>query len=165
GGRRTLRRPASGSHLAPRSHPGPIRAGLWVSWLPLSLPPRWPFSWCVTVRVDQFSRACLGFAVFHAPPTSRQIQLFLERISGEPTYSPLSHHGSRLPVRLPQLQALVQTPGDPTPLRSSRRASEHLQRRELHPLIEAGVHATPAPHAVRTRQAPPRARGVRYLVQ
>ena len=29
--------------------------------------------------VDQVSRACIGFAVFHAPPTSNQIQLFLER--------------------------------------------------------------------------------------
>ncbi len=57
----------------------PIRSGLWVPWLPLSLPPRWPFSWCVAVVVDQVSRVVIGFAVFHAPPDSTQIQQFLER--------------------------------------------------------------------------------------
>jgi transposase InsO family protein len=57
----------------------PIRAGHWVPWPPLFVPQRWPFCWCVAVLVDQVSRTLVGFAVFHAPPDSRQIQEFLER--------------------------------------------------------------------------------------
>ncbi len=57
----------------------PTRAGLWVPWLPFSLPQRWPFCWCVAVLVDQFTRACVGFAVFRAAPSSQQIQQFLDR--------------------------------------------------------------------------------------
>jgi putative transposase len=66
----------------------PIRAGLWVPWLPLSLPQRWPFCWCVAVVVDQVSRVMIGFAVFHAPPTSHQIQQFLERAIRASGHSP-----------------------------------------------------------------------------
>jgi putative transposase len=66
----------------------PIRAGLWVPWLPLSLPQRWPFCWCVAVLVDQVSRALIGFAVFHAPPTSSQIQQFLERAAQASGHTP-----------------------------------------------------------------------------
>jgi hypothetical protein len=40
----------------------PIRSGLWVPWLPVSLPQRWPFSWCVAVLVDQVSRVLSGVA-------------------------------------------------------------------------------------------------------
>jgi len=66
----------------------PIRSGLWVPWLPLSLPQRWPFCWCVAVLVDQFSRVLIGFAVFHAPPDSNQIQQFLERAIHAAQHSP-----------------------------------------------------------------------------
>lgn len=66
----------------------PIRAGLWVPWLPFSLPQRWPFCWCVAVLVDQVSRAIVGFAVFHAAPTSLQIQDFLDRAVGSSGQAP-----------------------------------------------------------------------------
>ena len=66
----------------------PIRAGLWVPWLPLSLPQRWPFSWCVAVVVDQVSRALIGFAVFHGPPSSNQIQQFLDRATEASRHTP-----------------------------------------------------------------------------
>ena len=60
----------------------PLRAGMWVPWRPLTLPPRWPFCWTIAVVVDQVSRAMVGFAVFKDPPTSRQVQQFLERAIG-----------------------------------------------------------------------------------
>ncbi len=66
----------------------PIRSGLWVPWLPLSLPQRWPFSWCVAVLVDQVSRVLIGFAVFHAQPDSKQIQEFLDRAIVASRHSP-----------------------------------------------------------------------------
>ena len=71
------RRPGDAWHLDLTSVP--LRAGMWVPWRPSSLPPRWPFCWCVAVVVDQVSRAMVGFAVFRNPPTSRQVQRFLER--------------------------------------------------------------------------------------
>jgi transposase InsO family protein len=66
----------------------PIRSGLWVPWLPLSLPQRWPFCWCVAVLVDQVSRVLVGFAVFRAQPTSKQIQEFLDRAIAASGHSP-----------------------------------------------------------------------------
>jgi putative transposase len=76
----------------------PIRAGLWVPWLPQSLAQRWPFCWCVAVVVDQFSRLCVGFAVFTAAPSSRQIQHFLERAAQSCGHSPrylVTDHGTQ----------------------------------------------------------------------
>jgi len=57
----------------------PTRAGFWVPWFPFALPQRWPFCWWVAVAIDQVSRACVGFAVFSKAPTSRDVQLFLDR--------------------------------------------------------------------------------------
>jgi transposase InsO family protein len=66
----------------------PIRSGLWVPWLPLSLPQRWPFSRCVAVLVDQVSRVLIGFAVFRAQPDSKQIQDFLDRAIAASRHTP-----------------------------------------------------------------------------
>jgi len=57
----------------------PTRAGFWVPWFPFSLPQRWPFCWWVAVAVDQVSRVLVGFAVFPEPPSSNQVQDFLDR--------------------------------------------------------------------------------------
>jgi transposase InsO family protein len=80
----------------------PIRAGHWVPWLPLFLPQRWPFCWCVAVLVDQVSRVLVGFAVFHAPPDSKQIQDFLERAiqaSGRPPSNVVTDSGTQFSCR------------------------------------------------------------------
>lgn len=80
----------------------PIRSGLWVPWLPLSLPPRWPFCWRGAVLVDQVSRALIGFAVFWAPPDSRQVQEFLERAIRASGHTPryiLTDRGSQFACR------------------------------------------------------------------
>jgi len=61
----------------------PTRAGFWVPWFPHCLPQRWPFCWWVALAVDQISRALVGFAVFSQPPTSNQVQRFLDRAIGE----------------------------------------------------------------------------------
>jgi len=66
----------------------PVRSGLWVPWLPLSLPQRWPFCWCVAVVVDQVSRVLIGLAVFRAQPDSKQIQEFLDRAIVASRHSP-----------------------------------------------------------------------------
>ncbi|MCK5406210.1 MAG: transposase, partial [Candidatus Krumholzibacteria bacterium] len=50
----------------------------------------WPFCWWVAVVIDHFSRAVVGFAVFHDRPTSGDIQRFLDRAirgtAGPPKY-------------------------------------------------------------------------------
>ena len=58
----------------------PIRGGSWTPLPPFTLPQVWPFYWWVAIAVDMFSRKVMGFAVFKRPPTSRQIQEFLERV-------------------------------------------------------------------------------------
>ena len=57
----------------------PVRGGFWSPLLPFALPQVWPFCWWIAVAEDMFSRKVMGFAVFKRPPTSRQIQEFLER--------------------------------------------------------------------------------------
>jgi putative transposase len=57
----------------------PTRAGFWAPWFPFSLPQRWPCCWWVAVVVDQWSRMCVGFAVFKKVPSSSEVQRFLER--------------------------------------------------------------------------------------
>jgi transcriptional regulator with XRE-family HTH domain len=49
----------------------PTIGGFWISWLPLSLPQRWPFCWWVAVVVDHFSRRAMGAAHFRKEPTAR----------------------------------------------------------------------------------------------
>jgi transposase InsO family protein len=57
----------------------PTEGGFWVPWVPFALPQAWPFCWWVAVVVDHFSRAVVGFALFHDRPTSGDIQRVLER--------------------------------------------------------------------------------------
>ncbi len=57
----------------------PTAAGFWATWLPFSLPQRWPFCWWVAIVVDHFSRRAMGFSVFPDPPSSEQVRAFLGR--------------------------------------------------------------------------------------
>jgi putative transposase len=57
----------------------PTQLGFWTSWLPWSLPQRWPFAYCVAVVMDHFSRRAMGFAVFPKDPDSRAVRAFLGR--------------------------------------------------------------------------------------
>ena len=57
----------------------PTSLGFWCSWLPFSLPQRWPFCWWLAVARDHFSRKIVGFAVFEQPPTSLAVRRFLGR--------------------------------------------------------------------------------------
>ncbi|MCC7386520.1 MAG: DDE-type integrase/transposase/recombinase [Deltaproteobacteria bacterium] len=57
----------------------PAAFGLWVPWLPRSLPIVWPCCWWVCVVVDHHSRAVVGYAVFEKEPTSRAVCTVLER--------------------------------------------------------------------------------------
>jgi transposase InsO family protein len=57
----------------------PTGLGFWVPWLPLALPPVWPFCWWVAVAVDHFSRRVMGTAVFAKEPTSKAVRRCLTR--------------------------------------------------------------------------------------
>jgi len=61
----------------------PTSAGFWVSWLPFSLPQRWPFCWWMACVIDHFSRRIVGFAVFIAQPTSIEVRTFIGRAIGK----------------------------------------------------------------------------------
>jgi transposase InsO family protein len=58
----------------------PTGAGLWVPWLPFTLPQRWPFCWWVLVVVDHVSRVVLGMEIYRHTPSSSEVQASLDRI-------------------------------------------------------------------------------------
>ncbi len=63
--------------------------GLWVPWLPLALPQRWPFCWWLAVVVDHFSRKVMGTAIFRKQPDGQQVIAFLAktiRTTAKPKY-------------------------------------------------------------------------------
>jgi transposase-like protein len=66
----------------------PTSLGFWTSWLPFSLPQRWPFCWWVAVAVDHYSRRLMGFAVFDQQPTSVAVRTFLGRAIGKAGAAP-----------------------------------------------------------------------------
>ncbi len=57
----------------------PTSLGFWVSWLPFSLPLRWPFCWWVAVVIDHYARRIMGFAIFENQPSSLEVRTFLGR--------------------------------------------------------------------------------------
>ena len=65
----------------------PTIGGFWISWLPLSLPQRWPFCCWVAVVVDNFSRRAMG------PRTSRRNRLLRRSRDGSGGYVVLSVAG------------------------------------------------------------------------
>ena len=58
----------------------PTAGGFWISWLPFTLPQRWPFCWWVAVVVDHYSRRALGTATFRKEPTAAEVTRFLGRV-------------------------------------------------------------------------------------
>jgi transposase InsO family protein len=77
----------------------PTAAGFWASWLPMALPPCWPFCWWLAVVLDHYSRRALGFAVFKRQPTSEQMRQFLGRVIGRVGAAPphlVTDHGVQL---------------------------------------------------------------------
>lgn len=66
----------------------PTGSGLWVPWVPFALLQSWPFCWWIAVVIDHFSRAVVGFAVFHGHPTSGDIQEVLGRAIRHVGYGP-----------------------------------------------------------------------------
>jgi putative transposase len=57
----------------------PTIGGFWISWVPMSLPQRWPFCWWVAVVVDHYSRKATGIAHFRKEPTAREVIRCLKR--------------------------------------------------------------------------------------
>jgi transposase InsO family protein len=66
----------------------PTGSGFWVPWVPFALPQLWPFCWWIAVVIDHFSRAVVGFALFHDRPTSIDIQRVLDRAIRHAGYAP-----------------------------------------------------------------------------
>ena len=77
----------------------PTALGFWVPWLPNSLPPVWPFCWCVAVVVDHFSRRLVTFEVFFREPRSSDLKTLLDgaiRGVGKTPYPPDHRPGSAI---------------------------------------------------------------------
>ena len=55
----------------------PTLTGFWISWLPWSVPQRWPFSCWVAVGVDHLSRRIMGVRAFRGRPTAEAMSAFL----------------------------------------------------------------------------------------
>ncbi len=66
----------------------PTALGHWVSWLPFSVPLRWPFCYWVAVVVDHFSRRVMGTTSFTKLPTSEDVCQFLNRVLRESQTKP-----------------------------------------------------------------------------
>ena len=58
----------------------PTIGGFWISWLPFSLPQRWPFCRWVAVVVDHVSRRAMGVAHFKQEPTAADMTRWLGRV-------------------------------------------------------------------------------------
>ncbi len=123
----------------------PIRAGLWVPVAPALLAaalalllvrrgPRRPG----LSRHDRLRRVPRPADLAPDPAVPRSSH------QRQRAHARATSHRPWLPVLLPRLQALVQAPRHPTALRRLGRAGEHLHRRALHPLAEAGVHPAPS---------------------
>ena len=57
----------------------PTGVGFWCSWLPFTLPQRWPFCYWLAVAIDHFSRRVMGVAAMKEQPTSEAVRAFLGR--------------------------------------------------------------------------------------
>ncbi|OGV71373.1 MAG: hypothetical protein A3K19_01420 [Lentisphaerae bacterium RIFOXYB12_FULL_65_16] len=66
----------------------PTSGGFAIPWLPFALLQCWPFCYWVLAVVDQFSRALVGFAIYHRQPTSEQVCSDLNRLAAARKLSP-----------------------------------------------------------------------------
>ncbi len=57
----------------------PTALGFWTSWMPFSLPQRWPYCWWLALVVDHSSRRVMGYTIRKGPPTSNGVRAFLGR--------------------------------------------------------------------------------------
>jgi transposase InsO family protein len=56
----------------------PLGLGLWVPWIPFSLPLRWPFAFHVVAVLDHFSRYVVATGVFFKQPTAAELCAVLD---------------------------------------------------------------------------------------
>ncbi|RPI61084.1 MAG: transposase, partial [Planctomycetaceae bacterium] len=66
----------------------PTGGGFWTTWLPFSLPQRWPFCWWTACVIDHFSRRVMGIAVYNKQPDGRQVREFLAKTIRQNKASP-----------------------------------------------------------------------------
>ena len=57
----------------------PTHSGFWTSWIPFSLPQRYPFCYWIAVIIDHFSRRIMTMALFLKEPSAHEIKMFLSR--------------------------------------------------------------------------------------
>jgi len=50
-----------------------VQMGLWVPWVPFTLPQRWPFGWWVGAVLDHHSRAIMSTRVWKTLPSARSV--------------------------------------------------------------------------------------------
>jgi transposase InsO family protein len=80
----------------------PTLAGFWISWLPWSVPQRWPFCCWVAVGVDHYSRRIMGVRVFRSRPTATAVSAFLAsmiRAAGQAPRHLITDRGRELAAR------------------------------------------------------------------
>ncbi len=80
----------------------PTLAGFWISWLPWSVPQRWPFSCWVAVGVDHFSRRFMGVRVFRGRPAALALSAFLAgsiRAAGQAPRHLITDRGKQFTAR------------------------------------------------------------------
>jgi len=80
----------------------PTLSGFWVSWLPWSLPQRWPFSCWVAVGIDHLSRRIMGVRVFRGRPTAAAMSAFLAsmiRAAGQAPRHLITDRGKQFTAR------------------------------------------------------------------
>ncbi len=80
----------------------PTLAGFWVTWMPWSVPQRWPFCCWVAVGVDRFSRRIMGVRVSRGRPTAVAMADFLAgmiRAAGEKPRHLITDRGKQFTAR------------------------------------------------------------------
>ena len=80
----------------------PTLTGFWISWLPWSVPQRWPFSYWVVVGVDHFSRRIMGVRAFRGWPSAEAMSAFLASLirgAGEPPRHLITDRGTQFTAR------------------------------------------------------------------
>jgi len=68
----------------------PIGGGFWTTWLPFTLPQRWPFFWWCAVVIEHYSRRIMKIGIFADKPDCRAVCAMLgwtvRQAGGPPRY-------------------------------------------------------------------------------